>query len=206
MQLKTTSDIMSYLIAKDSVFERLNKHFGLLKHSLSNDLFESIIYTITGQMLSKNVHLKIYGRLLDLMGGTLQPKKLLKLSDVQMRNCGMAYSKVRYIKEFTANYLQGKYDFSQLKDFSDEEVVKYLRQIKGVGLWTAEMLALFSLGRENIFSYDDVALRNGIKKAKKLKSLSKQRFEQLRKRYSPYCSYASLYFYRSNDDPSFTAD
>lgn len=101
------------------------------------------------------------------------------------------------------NYSKGEYDFSILNDLYDENVIKYFRTIKGVGKWTAEMLALFSIGRENIFSYDDVALRNGIMKAKGFKTLSKKRFDMLRKKYSPYCSYASLYFYKVNDDKKF---
>lgn len=101
------------------------------------------------------------------------------------------------------NYSKGEYDFSILNDLDDENVIKYFRTIKGVGKWTAEMLALFSIGRENIFSYDDVALRNGIMKAKEFKTLSKKRFDMLRKKYSPYCSYASLYFYKVNDDKEF---
>ena len=90
-----------------------------------------------------------------------------------------------------------------MKNLSDNEIINYLRQIKGVGLWTAEMISLFSLGKNNIFSYDDVALRNGIMKAKGFKTLSKKRFEMLRKKYSPYCSFASLYFYKVNDDKEY---
>lgn len=66
---------------------------------------------------------------------------------------------------------------------SDDEAVSFLSNINGVGVWTAEMLIMFSLGRENVFSYNDVALRNGIKKAKKYKTLSKKRFETLREKY-----------------------
>lgn len=203
MRIKTSKKIISYLISKDKIFDHLNKKYGLIQRSLFADIFESIIFTIVGQMLSKNVGLKIYKRFLDLMGGKLNPEKIIKLKDTDIRNCGMAYSKVRYIKEFTQDYLDGKYDFASLDEMTDEQVIHFFRRIKGVGQWTAEMLALFSLGRKNIFSYDDVALRNGIIKAKNLKSLSKHRFELLRKKYSPYCSYASLYFYTVNDDKNF---
>ena len=76
---------------------------------------------------------------------------------------------------------------------------KSIENIKGVGRWTAEMVVEFTLGRLNIFSYYDVALKNGIMKAHSYKSLSKNRFEILRKKYSPYCSVASLYYYALND-------
>lgn len=74
-------------------------------------------------------------------------------------------------------------------------------KIPGVGKWTAEMIAMFSLGRLNIFSYDDVALKNGILKIHcELKTLSKTRFEKLKKLYSPFCSVAALYYYHANDN------
>ena len=107
-----------------------------------------------------------------------------------------------YIIELSNSILEGKYDFSLLDEMSDDDAIKYLVQIKGVGKWTAEMIVEFTMGRLDIFSYDDVALQNGIKKAHGFKTLSKQRFERLRKKYSPYCSVASVYYYAHNDDKS----
>lgn len=201
--LITTFEIIEYLKKKDSTFVELESKYGLIEHELHDDLFVSVVFNIVGQMLSNVVADKIYNRLLTLCNGVMSPENINSLEREDMRNCGMAYSKVDYIKEFASNYRNGKYDFSQLHELDDESIIKYLRNIKGVGLWTAEMLAMFSLGRENIFSYDDVALRNGIMKAKGFKTLSKKRFESLRKKYSPYCSYAALYFYKVNDDKEF---
>ena len=96
-------------------------------------------------------------------------------------------------------FVNKEYDFSGLESLSDEELIQELCKIKGVGIWTAEMLALFTFKRKNIFSYSDVALKNGIMKAKGYKTLSLKRFNSLKKLYSPYCSYASLYFYAHND-------
>lgn len=203
MCLKTTSEIISYLKKRDKIFCDLEKKYGLIEHELHSDLFVSVIFNIVGQMLSNAVANKIYIRLLELCDGELSATKINQLDREDMRNCGMAYSKVNYIKEFALKYSQGEYDFSKLSDLDNESAINYFRTIKGVGKWTAEMLVLFSLGREDIFSYDDVALRNGIIKAHGYKTLSKKRFEMLRKRYSPYCSYASLYYYKVNDDKEF---
>jgi len=82
---------------------------------------------------------------------------------------------------------------------TSEDVTKALRSIRGVGPWTAEMIALFTLGEKDIFSFQDIALKNGLMGAHGFKTLSKQRFEKLRKLYTPYCSIASLYYYRYND-------
>ena len=203
MCLKTTSEIISYLKKRDKIFCDLEEKYGLIEHELHSDLFVSVIFNIVGQMLSNAVANKIYIRLLELCDGELSATKINQLDREDMRNCGMAYSKVNYIKEFALKYSQGEYDFSKLSDLDNESAINYFRTIKGVGKWTAEMLVLFSLGREDIFSYDDVALRNGIMKAHGYKTLSKKRFEMLRKRYSPYCSYASLYYYKVNDDKEF---
>lgn len=203
MCLKTTSEIISYLKKRDKIFCDLEKKYGLIEHELHSDLFVSVIFNIVGQMLSNAVANKIYIRFLELCDGELSATKINQLDREDMRNCGMAYSKVNYIKEFALKYSQGEYDFSKLSDLDNESAINYFRTIKGVGKWTAEMLVLFSLGREDIFSYDDVALRNGIIKAHGYKTLSKKRFEMLRKRYSPYCSYASLYYYKVNDDKEF---
>lgn len=94
-----------------------------------------------------------------------------------------------------------------MNELSDIELIKSLTKIKCVSEWTAEMIALFNLERENIFSFKDVALKGGILKFHpQFKSLSKKHFEKLRKLYSPYCSYASLYFYKVNDDHCYKLD
>ena len=200
MYFEVTKEIGDYLITKDPIFSKLINQFGYIKIELHMNLFESIIYNIVGQMLSKKASDTIYNRLKELLKNNITAKEILKHNREEYRECGLSYSKADYLIEFAKEYDSGKYNFNSIKDLSDEKVISYLRQIKGVGLWTAEMLALFSLGRENIFSYDDVALRNGIMKSKGFKSLSKKRFVSLKKKYSPYCSYASLYFYRINDN------
>lgn len=198
--LVTTKPILDFLKSRDSVFESLSSLYGLIEHNLYSDLFSAIVSNIIGQMLSNNVAKTIFNRFLKLCGDKITPSNISSLDNEEIRNCGISYSKIKYIKAFSDGCLNGEYDFSFLNNLNDDDAVRWLMQIKGVGRWTAEMVALFSLGRENIFSYDDVALRNGILKAKGFKTLSSKRFDSLRKRYSPYCSYASLYFYKLNDD------
>lgn len=203
MRLIVTNEISSYLRRNDDVFEVLISRYGLLEIELWDDLYRSIVFHIIGQMLSASVAEKIQERITVLCGGEIDAEILSKLNREDLRKCGLSYAKVDFIQSFSVNYLNKKYDFSLLQDMTDEEAILYLRRIDGVGKWTAEMLALFSLGRPNIFSFDDVALRNGIMKSKHYKTLSKKRFESLRKKYSPFCSYASLYFYKCNDDKNF---
>lgn len=203
MGIKTTNDIILTLQKKDIIFEKLFNRYGLIKYEDDSDIFSTIVFHIVSQMLSLKVADVIKKRIISLCDGNVCSEKLLILTREQLRACGISYSKADYILDFAFNYSIGKYDFKYMKNLSDNEIINYLRQIKGVGLWTAEMISLFSLGKNNIFSYDDVALRNGIMKAKGFKTLSKKRFEMLRKKYSPYCSFASLYFYEVNDDKEY---
>ena len=200
MNLITTKEIEQYLISKDQELQGLFDAYGLLSYSREENVYESIVYHIVEQMLSIHAARTIYGRLSNLCGGAVTADVICSLNKEDMRQCGISYSKVKYIQEFSLDYKNGKFNFNSLKEMTDYEVILYLKKINGVGLWTAEMIALFTLGRANVFSYDDVALRNGIMKAKGYKTLSKKRFECLRKKYSPYCSYISLYFYKCNDD------
>ena len=189
----------AYVAGKDPVMKELVERFGRLEIRVSGDIFADLVSDIVGQMLSNRVAEVIVGRLRALAGG-LTPEKLLAKTLEEIKNCGMSARKAEYILALSRDVKVGKYDFSRLDSMTDGEAIAYLMKIKGVGRWTAEMIAEFSLGRKDIFSYDDMALRNGIVKAHGFKTLSKKRFERLRKKYSPYASVASLYYYRLNDE------
>lgn len=189
----------AYVAGKDPVMKELVERFGRLEIRVSGDIFADLVSDMVGQMLSNRVAEVIVGRLRALAGG-LTPEKLLAKTAEEIKNCGMSARKAEYILALSRDVKEGKYDFSRLDSMTDGEAIAYLMKIKGVGRWTAEMIAEFSLGRKDIFSYDDMALRNGIVKAHGFKTLSKKRFERLRKKYSPYASVASLYYYRLNDE------
>lgn len=197
--LSTTEEIIENLKRKDAVFDTLYKKFGLISINLNTNIYESIISNIIGQQLSDKVKKVIYERFINLVK-EIKPTNILNTSTEDIRACGISYSKIKYIKELSQKVHNNELNFDDLEKYNDEDLIAEFRKINGVGEWTAEMLAIFSLGRENIFSKKDAALRNGIKKAKNYQTLSEQRFNNLRKKYSPYCSYASLYFYALNDE------
>ncbi len=192
---------MEYISNKHQVMKALVDHYGKLKMGRISDVYMSLILHIISQMLANSVSDVLIKRFINLVG-EITPENVLDVGVDAIRGCGISRKKAEYILELSANVIEEKYDFSLLDDMNDDEAVKYLMQIKGVGKWTAEMIVEFTMGRLNIFSYDDVALQNGIKKAHGFKTLSKLRFERLRKMYSPYCSVASVYYYANNDDKS----
>lgn len=206
MMMKVTISIAKILKSSDSVFNKLIEKYGLLETHSSFDLFSSFIFHFIGQMLSNKVADVLWTRFVNLVG-EVEPHNILNIPDDKIRNIGISRAKIEFIKSFCNVIINKKIVLDSLNSLSDDELIRTLTKIKGVGEWTAEMIALFSLGRENIFSFKDVALKRGIMKCHpNFKTLSKTRFEKLRKLYSPYCSYASLYFYKVNDDPNFILD
>lgn len=198
-KLQTTNEILSYLIGNDSDFQILKSKFGLIEFELKSDIYKSLIFEIAGQMLSIKAKRVIVNRIENLVK-SINPSEISKLSIEELKKCGLSTRKAEAILMLTEMIMTKKIVLSDLYEMDDKDAKKYLMQIKGIGKWTAEMILLFSLGRENIFSYDDVALKNGIMKLKNYKSLSEKRFDSLKKKYSPYCSYAALYYYKLNDE------
>lgn len=190
---------MEYLSSKDPVMKELIQHFGHLDRGTTTNIYESLIYHIIGQMLSNRASETITNRFISLVG-SVTPDNVIRTDNMAIRKCGISNQKIYNIKTLSKDVIDGKYNFDQLNNMTDDEIIQYLTQIKGVGRWTAEMITEFTLGRLNVFSYDDIALRNGIIKAHGYKTLSKLRFERLRNKYSPYCSVASLYYYSLNDE------
>ena len=192
---------MQYISDKHPVMKTLVEHYGKLQMGKVKDIYTSLVLHIISQMLANSVSEILIKRFLNLVG-EITPENVIRVGKEAIRECGISLKKAEYILELSHNIVEKVYDFSGLESMSDDETVKYLMQIKGVGKWTAEMIVEFTMGRLNIFSYDDVALQNGIKKAHGFKTLSKMRFERLRKLYVPYCSVASVYYYAYNDDKS----
>lgn len=206
MELKTDITILNYLKSKDPCFYFLESKYGLLDHKNELDLFSSFIFHFISQMLSNKVAEVIWNRFKKLVE-IIEPQHILTISNEKLRMIGISNAKVSYIKDFCYDVINVKIDLNSLFELSDLEIISKLKRIKGVGEWTAEMICLFNLGRPNIFSYKDVALKRGIMLCHpNYKTLSRSRFDRLKKLYSPYCSYASLYFYKVNDDKLFELD
>jgi 3-methyladenine DNA glycosylase/8-oxoguanine DNA glycosylase len=107
----------------------------------------------------------------------------------------MSVRKAEYIKGIAEAAISGEVDFGTLHTLTDEEIIKKLSSLRGVGVWTAEMLLIFSLCRPDVVSYKDLAICRGMMNLYGLKELPIEKFERYKKRYSPYGSVASLYLW-----------
>ena len=165
----------------------------------SRDLFSDLVETIICQQLSDKAGATIFGRFQKLFTpGKVTPERVLEFSDETIRGVGTSRSKVGFIKNLAQHVLTKSVQLAQLAKLPDQEVIRELTKLKGIGPWTAEMFLMFSLGREDIFSYGDLGLRNAIKKLYGLKKdPTKKQMESLTRKWSPYRTYAARILWRS---------
>jgi len=128
-------------------------------------------------------------------GPFITPERIAQMDLSKIQSCGMSARKAGYIKGIADSAISGRVDFSRLHTLTDQEIIETLSSLHGVGVWTAEMLLIFSLSRPNVVSFRDLAICRGMMNLYGIKELPKEKFERYRKRYSPYGSVASLYLW-----------
>jgi DNA-3-methyladenine glycosylase II len=157
-----TADPVLYQVLLLVHQEHGDKLFELKK---ADSLFETLCESIVSQQLSVKAGDTIFGRVLDLLPNRkLTPENILKLKDQDLRDTGLSWGKVSYLKDLSQKVKDKEVVLEDLDKLSEEEAIKELTKIKGIGKWTAEMFLMFALGREDVFSHGDVGLQNAIKK------------------------------------------
>lgn len=185
---------VNYLKSKcEKMAEAINR-IGMIERPVLPHPFQALISSIISQQISTKAAATVKTRLSDLIGD-ISAENILKASHESIQSCGMSNRKVTYIRGIAEAAQSGSIKFDKLHELGNEEIIKKLTALNGIGIWTAEMLMIFSLSRPNIISYGDLAIRNGIIYLYGLDSLSKKEFEVYRQRFSPYNTVASLYFW-----------
>lgn len=185
---------LDYLKKKDKKLGAAIDRIGMIKREIIPDTFSALISSVIGQQISSKAAETVWNRLLSLLS-EVTPEKIASADLLEIQGCGMTLKKAQYIKGIADAAISGEVDFKSLHTLSDEEIIKKLSSLHGVGVWTAEMLLIFSLCRPNVVSYKDLAICRGMMNLYGLKELPKEKFEMYRKRYSPYGSVASLYLW-----------
>ena len=172
----------------DEKLSSLIDKWGKLVINTPENLFEFIIREIIEQMLSIKSSICIFDRFKKMVGD-ITPFNISKLTIEEIKTIGTSTKKAEYIKGFSDDVLNNRFNISDLSTLNDEELIKKLTSIKGTGIWTAEMVACFGLGRKDIRSDDDIALKNGIMKVNpQFNTLSKNRFYKIGNKYRPFRS------------------
>jgi len=185
---------LAALGAKDKKLGRAIERIGRIERHAQPDLFKALVESIIAQQISGKAANTINRRFAELCG-EITPANIAQHTDADIQQCGMSHRKAGYVKAAAQAVLTGTLDLAELSKLDDEAAIAKLVQLPGVGVWTAEMLLIFSLQRPNVFSFGDLAIKRGLCKLHGHKEMPRERFERYRKRYSPFGSIASIYLW-----------
>ncbi len=184
----------AYLKAKDSALGKAIDAIGPIRREVHPELFPALVHSVVGQQISTKAQATIWERM-RLGLGEIAPETIIAQSEEELQRFGITFRKAAYIRGAARRVLDGELDIEALRGKTDAEVCAELVQLEGVGVWTAEMLMLFSMQRLDILSFGDLAIVRGMRMLYRHKKITPQRFAQYRRRYSPYGSIASLYLW-----------
>jgi len=188
---KIEEECIQYLEKADPVLKKLIHVVGDYHLKLNLDYYESLLTKMIGQQLSIKAASTIYSRVKEKCQ-IISPEKVRLISDNELRNCGLSRQKISYIRDLTEKVLSKDLDLNTLHDESDKVIIKELTNVKGIGLWTAEMFLIFSLGRMDIFSHGDAGLKRAIHW---LYKDDQHPIDDRIYKWSPYKTIASLYLW-----------
>ena len=185
---------IAHLKRRDKKLGEAIERIGIIRREIRPEPFSALVSSVVSQQISKKAAVTVWNRL-SARVGTIRPENIAGVSLAEIQSCGMSMKKAGHIQEIAAAAISGILDFDSLPTLSDAEIIKKLSALSGVGIWTAEMLLIFSLGRPDVVSYGDLAIRRGMMNLYGLKELPREKFDRYRQRYSPYGSVASLYLW-----------
>lgn len=195
---------IKHLKKSDPVLAAIIRRVGPFAMEYREPSFESLVRSIVYQQLSGRVASVIFGRLHAAAGQErLTPEGILKLRPAKMRKLGLSAQKTLYIRELAKHTKRGSVVFEDLQAADDAFVIEHLTQVKGIGVWTAQMFLMFALRRRNVLPMADLGIRVAIKKAYGLDDLPKPaEMERIGAAWRPYASIACWYLWRSleNED------
>ncbi|SMD05490.1 DNA-3-methyladenine glycosylase family protein [Sporomusa malonica] len=191
---------IEYLKRKDKKLGVAIDQIGMIEREVNPDVFSALVGSVLSQQISTKAAQTVRQRMNTLLDGDITPQGIAGAGAEAIKGCGMSTRKAGYIMGLAEAALTGVVDFGALHTLPDAQIINNLTALSGVGVWTAEMLLIFSLCRPDVVSYGDLAIRRGMLNLYGLRELTKDKFEKYRKRYSPYGSVASLYLWAISVD------
>ncbi|MGE5644347.1 MAG: DNA-3-methyladenine glycosylase family protein [Acidobacteriota bacterium] len=190
---------LNHLKASDPVLARLIEQVGPYGIEFLEPSFETLVKAIVLQQLSGKVAEVIYRRLVAAAGnGCLTPEALLKLRTPKLRAVGLSQRKIEYIRDVARRIVKGELDLAALALASDEDVLRTLTAVRGIGPWTVHMFLIFALRRLDVLPTGDLGIRAAVRKVYGLEAMpSPAEVDELARKWRPYCTVASWYLWRS---------
>ena len=192
-----------YLSKKDKIISKLIKKYESPSETIltsRKDVFFSLCKSIIGQQISVAAANSVFLKFKKKCNNKISAKIVSKLTFSQLKSCGLSRQKVLGIKNLAKQINEKSFKPNLIAKMDDEEAIIYLSSLRQIGRWSAEMILLFTYNRSNIWPIQDIGLLRAISKNYKRKYLPPERFVNLlKKRFTPYCSVATWYLWRSID-------
>ena len=192
-----------YLSKKDRTMSRLIKSYNSPSETIltsRRNIFFSLCKSIIGQQISVAAANSVFLRFKKKCNNRINPKVVSKLTFSQLKKCGLSRQKVLGIQSLAKQIIDKSFKPKLIPNMSDEEAIIYLSNLRQIGRWSAEMILLFTYNRSDIWPIQDIGLLRAISKNYNKKYLPPDKFVNLlKKKFSPYCSVATWYLWRSID-------
>ena len=190
-----------YLSKKDIVIKHLVSRYKDGHLITRNDVFFSLCKSIIGQQISVAAANSVFIRFKKKCKNKITARTVNKLSSISLKSCGLSRQKVKGIKELSKKIINKTFKPNLIKKMNDKEAIEYLSNLRQIGRWSAEMILLFTFNRSNIWPLQDIGLLRAISNNYKKKYYPPKIFlDKLYKKFTPYCSVATWYLWRSIDD------
>ena len=197
------SEAKKYLSKKDKILSNLIRVYKSPSEAVlttRKDIFFSLCKSIIGQQISVAAANSVFLRFKNKCKNKINAKVVSKLSKSQLKSCGLSRQKILGIKNLSIKILDKSFNPKLIDKMSDEQAIVYLSNLRQIGRWSAEMILLFTYNRSNIWPVQDIGLLRAISKNYNKKYLPPEKFVKLlQKKFSPYCSVATWYLWRSID-------
>ena len=201
---KTLQQAADYLKANDPILRPAIERFGLCDITPHKDYYRALVNSIVGQQLSVKAAASIRKKFADLLDGAFpDPKAILSKTPEELRTAGLSWAKAAYIQDLARHVLGGNVRFDHLDELSNEEIIKELTDVKGIGEWTVHMFLMFCMGRLDVLPTGDLGIRNGIRALYGFKDApTPAQITEIaaRNHWHPYESVASWYIWESLDN------
>ena len=189
------------LSKKDKIMRKLIHKYKDKSLVTRNDVFFSLCKSIIGQQISVAAANSVFLKFKKKCNNKITVKNVNKLSASSLKSCGLSRQKVKGIKDLAKRIINKSFKPSLIKKMSDEEAIEYLSELRQIGRWSAEMILLFTFNRSNIWPLQDIGLLRAISNNYNKKYFPPKSFlDKLHKKFTPYCSVATWYLWRSIDD------
>jgi len=190
-----------FLSKKDKVMKKLINNYKDGTLITRNDVFYSLCKSIIGQQISVAAANSVFLKFEKSCNGKINAKNVNRLSTQNLKRCGLSRQKVRGIKDLAKKIINKKFKPHLIKKMNDEEAILYLSELRQIGRWSAEMILLFTFNRSNIWPLQDIGLLRAISNNYNKKYFPPKSFlDKLYKKFTPYCSVATWYLWRSIDN------